>query len=108
MEAGSVLISFWGGDKPRFRIDQQRPKLYWNRADAFLKHYSPRIVYSVDLAKNTKDYLMGYTNAVDYGFNPDCEEDIAHGTQALIDYWYKPLADEAINNGGYCSATERL
>lgn len=58
------------------------------RADAFLKHYSPRIVYSIDLAKNTKDYLMGYASTADYGFNLDCEEEVAQGTQALIDYWY--------------------
>ena len=79
---------FGEGTSPRFRMISRGLSSIGIRADAFLKHYSPRIVYSVDLAKNTKEYLMGYTNAVDYGFNPDCEEDIAHGTQALIDYWY--------------------
>jgi len=79
---------FGEGTSPRFRMISRGLSSIGIRADAFLKHYSSRIVYSIDLAKNTKEYLMGYTNAVDYGFNPDCEKDIAHGTQALIDYWY--------------------
>lgn len=31
---------------------------------------------------------MGYASTADYGFNLDCEEEVAQGTQALIDYWY--------------------
>ena len=31
---------------------------------------------------------MGYTDAVDYGFNLDSMEEVTQGTQALIDYWY--------------------
>ena len=77
---------FGEGTSPRFRMI--RLSSIGIRADAFLKHYSPRIVYSIDLAKNTKDYLMGYTDAVDYGFNLDSMEEVTQGTQALIDYWY--------------------
>lgn len=79
---------FGEGTSPRFRMISRGLSSIGIRADAFLKHYSPRIVYSIDLAKNTKDYLMGYTNTVDYGFNLDCEEEVAQETQALIDYWY--------------------
>ena len=79
---------FGEGTSPRFRMISRGLSSIGIRADAFLKHYSPRIVYSIDLAKNTKDYLMGYTNDVDYGFNLDSEEEVAQGTQALIDYWY--------------------
>ena len=79
---------FGEGTSPRFRMISRGLSSIGIRADAFLKHYSPRIVYSIDLAKNTKDYLMGYTNTVDYGFNLDCEEEVAQETQELIDYWY--------------------
>lgn len=79
---------FGEGTSPRFRMISRGLSSIGIRADAFLKHYSPRIVYSIDLAKNTKDYLMGYTSTVDYGFNLDCEEEVSQGTQALIDYWY--------------------
>lgn len=79
---------FGEGTSPRFRMISRGLSSIGIRADAFLKHYSPRIVYSIDLAKNTKDYLMGYASTADYGFNLDCEEEVAQGTQALIDYWY--------------------
>ena len=79
---------FGEGTSPRFRMISRGLSSIGIRADAFLKHYSPRIVYSIDLAKNTKDYLMGYTSTVDYGFNLDREEEVSQGTQALIDYWY--------------------
>lgn len=79
---------FGEGTSPRFRMISRGLSSIGIRADAFLKHYSPRIVYSIDLAKNTKDYLMGYTDAVDYGFNLDSMEEVTQGTQALIDYWY--------------------
>ena len=79
---------FGEGTSPRFRMISRGLSSIGIRADAFLKHYSPRIVYSIDLTKNTKDYLMGYTDAVDYGFNLDSMEEVTQGTQALIDYWY--------------------
>ena len=43
------------------------------RADAFLRHYSPRIVYSMDLARNTKEFLMGMTDKADYGLDLENE-----------------------------------
>ena len=79
---------FGEGTSPRFRMISRGLSSIGIRADAFLKHYSPRIVYSIDLSKNTKDFLMGYTDAVDYGFDIDCDDEVAQGTQALIDYWY--------------------
>jgi len=79
---------FGEGTSPRFRMISRGLSSIGIRADAFLKHYSPRIVYSIDLAKNTKEYLMGYTDTVDYGFNIDNADEVVQRTQALIDYWY--------------------
>ena len=59
------------------------------RADAFLKHYSPRIVYSINLANNTNDFLLGIDQDVEYGFNIEDDQDVQAHTQYLIDYWYK-------------------
>ena len=58
------------------------------KAEAFLKHYSPRIVYSIDLAKNTNNYLVGFDNDVDYGYDLDDINAVQQKTQELIDYWY--------------------
>ena len=58
------------------------------KADAFLKHYSPRIVYSINLARNTNEFLIGLEENVDYGFNMDDEAIVEDRTQALIDFWY--------------------
>ncbi len=79
---------FGEGTSPRFRIISRGLSSIGICADTFLKHYSPRIVYSIDLAKNTKAYLMGYTDAVDYGFDIKNEDEVRQRTQALIDYWY--------------------
>ena len=53
-----------------------------------MKHYSPRIVYSIDLAKNTNNYLVGFDNDVDYGYDLDDINAVQQKTQELIDYWY--------------------
>lgn len=79
---------FGEGTSPRFRMISRGLSSIGIRADAFLKHYSPRIVYSIELAENTKEYLMGYADAVDYGFNIDSEDEVEQKTQELIDYWY--------------------
>lgn len=50
---------FGEGTSPRFRMISRGLSTIGIRADAFLRHYSPRIVYSIDLAKNTKEFLMG-------------------------------------------------
>lgn len=79
---------FGEGTSPRFRMISRGLSSIGIRADAFLKHYSPRIVYSIDLAQNTKEYLMGYSDTVEYGFDICDENEVAQKTQELIDYWY--------------------
>lgn len=79
---------FGEGTSPRFRLISRGLSTIGIKADAFLKHYSPRIVYSINLAKNTNEYLLGIDNEVDYGFDISSEEDVMQKTQELIDYWY--------------------
>ena len=53
---------FGEGTSPRFRMISRGLSSLGIRAEAFLKHYSPRIVYSINLAKNTDNFLMGLEN----------------------------------------------
>jgi len=79
---------FGEGTSPRFRMISRGLSSIGIKADAFLKHYSPRIVYSINLARNTNDFLIGLEENVDYGFNMDDEAIVEDKTQALIDFWY--------------------
>ena len=53
-----------------------------------MNHYSPRIVYSINLAKNTNDFLLGLDDDVDYGFNLYNPDEVARATQELVPYCF--------------------
>lgn len=89
---------FGEGTSPRFRMISRGLATIGIKAEAFLKHYSPRIVYSINLAKNTNEFLMGLENTVNYGYDVNNPEEIKMKTQELIDYWYKRWALQRINN----------
>ena len=89
-DGGKRINNVFGeGTSPRFRMISRGLYSIGIRADAFLRHYSPRIVYSMDLARNTKDFLIGLSGTVDYGFDLDDGQAVLDNTQYLIDYWYK-------------------
>ena len=79
---------FGEGTSPRFRMISRGLSSIGIKADAFLKHYSPRIVYSINLAKNTNEFLLGLDNDVDYGYDMNNETEVIQKTQELIEYWY--------------------
>ena len=79
---------FGEGTSPRFRMISRGLSGIGIRAEAFLKHYSPRIVYSINLANNTNEYLLGFDEDVDYGYDLNNPVVIQQKTQELIDYWY--------------------
>ena len=79
---------FGEGTSPRFRMISRGLNSLGIRAEAFLKHYSPRIVYSINLAKNTDNFLMGLENTADYSFDINDNVDVNNKTQDLIDFWY--------------------
>lgn len=90
IDGGKKINHVFGeGTSPRFRMISRGLKAIGIRADAFLKHYSPRIVYSINLANNTNDFLLGIDQDVEYGFNIEDDQDVQAHTQYLIDYWYK-------------------
>ena len=79
---------FGEGTSPRFRLISRGLSSIGIKAEAFLKHYSPRIVYSINLANNTNDFLMGLSQEVEYGFDINDEIIVEERTQELVDYWY--------------------
>lgn len=80
---------FGEGTSPRFRMISRGLSVIGIRADAFLRHYSPRIVYSINLAKNTNEFLLGLDDDVDYCFDINDVKDINQKTQDIIEFWYK-------------------
>lgn len=79
---------FGEGTSPRFRMISRGLNAIGIRADAFLRHYSPRIVYSINLAKNTNEFLLGVEEDVDYGFDLEDTNDVDEKTQEIIEFWY--------------------
>ena len=88
---------FGEGTSPRFRMISKGLSAIGIRADAFLKHYSPRIVYSINLAQNTNQYLMGIDDTPQYGFDLNNDQEVAAKTQELIAYWYNRWAKNRCN-----------
>lgn len=79
---------FGEGTSPRFRLINRGLTMIGIRASSFLQHYSPRIVYSIDLASNTREFLMGYSDELKYNFDINSEEDVKDKTESLIYFWY--------------------
>ena len=79
---------FGEGTSPRFRMISRGLSSIGIKAEAFLKHYSPRIVYSINLANNTNEYLLGFDQDVNYGYDLNNSAIVEQKTQELIDYWY--------------------
>lgn len=79
---------FGEGTSPRFRMISRGLSCIGIKAEAFLKHYSPRIVYSINLAKNTNDFLIGFDKEVDFGYDINNKAEVDKITQELIEFWY--------------------
>ena len=88
-DGGRKINNVFGeGTSPRFRMISRGLNSIGIKADAFLKHYSPRIVYSINLARNTNEFLLGIDSDVDYGYDLDNLAAVEQKTQELIDFWY--------------------
>ena len=99
---------FGEGTSPRFRMISRGLNSIGIRADAFLRHYSPRIVYSIDLARNTKEYLMGLSNTADYGLDLNDIQEVMNKTQYLIDYWYARWLETRLTSVDIVQRLERF
>lgn len=98
-DGGRRINNIFGeGTSPRFRLISRGLSSLGIRSDAFLQHYSPRIVYSIELAKNTNEFLRGETSDLDYPFDIENEQSIREGTEALINYWDQRWLHSRINS----------
>lgn len=89
-DGGRRINNIFGeGTSPRFRLISRGLSSLGIKADAFLQHYSPRIVYSIELARNTNEFLRGETDALNYPFDLQDPESVRSATQGLIDFWYE-------------------
>ena len=89
LDGGKRINHVFGeGTSPRFRLINRGLTILGLHAPSFLNHYSPRIVYSINLAKNTNEFLLGIDKDLEYNFNIDSKEDVNTKTQELVDYWY--------------------
>ena len=88
-DGGRKINNIFGeGTSPRFRLIGKGLSYLGIKSDAFLQHYSPRIVFSIELAKNTNEFLRGETTTLDFPFDIHDEQSVSDKTQELIDFWY--------------------
>lgn len=98
LDGGKKINHIFGeGTSPRFRLISRGVASLGLKADSFLQHYSPRIVYCMELAKNSKDFLNGYTSELQYAFDLDSPESIAQATRKMSDFWYERWLQSRIN-----------
>jgi hypothetical protein len=89
IDGGKKINNVFGeGTSPRFRMISRGLAALEIKADAFLQHYSPRIVYSVELAENTMDFLMNLSSEVKYPFDINNEDSINQETERLVEFWF--------------------
>lgn len=107
IDGGRRINNIFGeGTSPRFRLISKGLAAIGIKSEAFLQHYSPRIVYSIDLATNTKEFLRGETNELLYPFDINNGDDIKLVTQQLIDFWYERWLEKRITTVDIVSRLE--
>jgi len=75
---------FGEGVSPRLRMVREGLGLVGIPQSVVLKHSCPRIVYGVDLAKNTREFLRGETDVPQYVLSP---QRFRKGTDDVINFW---------------------
>jgi len=86
---GASLINneFGEGVNPKLRRIRSGLSAIGLDADTFLRHESRRIVYSVPLAKNAKEFLRGETGTPDYILPVGQQEANRRCTEQIANYW---------------------
>lgn len=89
-DGGRRINNIFGeGTSPRFRLISRGLSTLGIKSNAFLQHYTPRIVYSMELAKNTNDFLCGGASELEYPYDINNSDEVATATQAMADFWYE-------------------
>ena len=89
-DGGRRINNIFGeGTSPRFRLISRGLSTLGIKSNAFLQHYTPRIVYSMELAKNTNDFLCGGADKLEYPYDITNSKEVEMATQAMADFWYE-------------------
>ena len=89
-DGGRRINNIFGeGTSPRFRLISRGLSTLGIKSNAFLQHYTPRIVYSMELAQNTNDFLCGGADELEYPYDITNSKEVETATQAMADFWYE-------------------
>ena len=87
---------FGEGTSPRMRLIVNGLSAIGINSRELLNHHSPRIVYGIELARNTREFLNGSTNYVDYYFGDSSY--LEEKTDEIIEFWKKRWLNKRIYN----------
>lgn len=85
VEGGRKINNVFGeGTSPRMRLMRHGLSTL-GIPETFIKNHTKRIIYGIELAENSKEFLRGYTNELKYFYPLD--KNIEVYTQEIINYW---------------------
>jgi Domain of unknown function (DUF4338) len=96
IEGGRRINNVFGeGTSPRMRLIRSGLACL-GISEQFTKHHTKRIVYGIELASNTKEFLNGKDCNLNYYYPLDGNEE--KYTQEMIDFWRKRWLIKRIDN----------
>lgn len=96
IDGGRKINNVFGeGTSPRMRLMRSGISAL-GLSDNFIRTHTRRIIYGIELASNTKDFLNGYTNHLNYYYPVD--EDNEKYTSEIIEFWAKRWLSIRLNN----------
>lgn len=96
IDGGRKINNVFGeGTSPRMRLMRSGLSAL-GIPDSFIKHHTKRIIYGVELAANTKEFLNGQDIDLNYYYPLDGNEQTY--TQNIIDYWKKRWLKKRVSN----------
>lgn len=85
IDGGRKINNVFGeGTSPRMRLMRSGLSAL-GIPEKFIKHHTKRIIYGIELANNTKEFLNGYTEELEYFF--PLNENNQSFTQEIINFW---------------------
>jgi hypothetical protein len=90
----NVNFVFGEGQSPKLRQTREGLAALGLGASDLIRHGSPRIVYVVPLASNTRRFLLGADQALEYAF-PIGED----GVEAIVEHWRSRWLASRLDHG---------
>ncbi|MED0673814.1 DUF4338 domain-containing protein [Aneurinibacillus aneurinilyticus] len=85
IDGGRKINNVFGeGTSPRMRLMRSGLSVL-GISENFIKHHTKRIIYGIELASNTKEFLNGTDEELNYFYPLDGNEELY--TEEIIDYW---------------------